>query len=100
MKLLAYIIRSYTTIGSRLFSGTGKFSNAGLMAAALKASGTELVTMALKRVDLAGQQDDILAPLLKAGVKLLPNTSGARNAEEALFAARLAREALGTRWLT
>jgi len=87
------------SFGSRLFSGTGKFSSPGLMVEALKACGTELVTMALKRVDLAGKQDDILAPLLKAGVKLLPNTSGARNAEEALFAARLAREALDTRWL-
>ena len=55
--------------------------------------------MALKRVDIDNRDDDILAPLIKAGVNLLPNTSGAKNAQEAIFAAKLAREALGTNWL-
>lgn len=84
---------------SRLLCGTGKFATSELLMAATKASGTELVTMAMKRVDLQGQGDAILAPLRQCGVNLLPNTSGARTAEEALFAARLAREALGTHWV-
>ncbi|VEA79567.1 thiazole synthase [Salmonella enterica subsp. arizonae] len=53
----------------------------------------------MKRVDLRKPNDAILAPLLEAGVTLLPNTSGAKTAEEAIFAAQLAREALGTHWL-
>ncbi|CAK9887037.1 MAG: Thiazole synthase [Candidatus Erwinia impunctatus] len=84
---------------SRLFTGTGKFSTAQMMLAALHASGSQLVTMAMKRVDLKNHTDAILAPLQQSGVRLLPNTSGARTAEEAIFAARLAREALGTHWI-
>jgi thiazole synthase len=84
---------------SRLFCGTGKFASAELLAAATKSSGTELVTLAMKRMNVQGQGDGILEPLRQAGVNLLPNTSGARTAEEAVFAARLAREALGTNWL-
>ncbi len=87
------------TFSSRLFTGTGKFSSSQIMSDAIKASGSELVTMALKRVDLNNDQDDILDPLLSAGINLLPNTSGARNAEEAIYAAQLAREALQTNWL-
>ena len=84
------------TFSSRLFTGTGKFSNSRIMAEAILASGSELVTMALKRVDLNEQEDNILAPLVENNLNLLPNTSGARNAEEAIYAAQLAREALGT----
>ncbi|EIT7028501.1 thiazole synthase [Vibrio vulnificus] len=84
---------------SRLFTGTGKFANSQLMSQAIKQSGSQLATMALKRVDINDQQDDILSPLLSAGVNLLPNTSGAKNAKDAIFAAHLAREALGTNWL-
>ena len=84
---------------SRLFTGTGKFGNHGLMEQALLASGTELVTVALKRVNLGVDEDDILDHLRHPHINLLPNTSGVRNAEEAVFAARLAREALGTHWL-
>ncbi len=69
------------------------------MIEAIKSSESELVTMALKRVDLNQQQDDILSPLVAEKINLLPNTSGARNAEEAVYAAQLAREALQTRWL-
>ncbi len=69
------------------------------MVEAIRASGSQLVTLAMKRVDLRQRNDAILAPLLAAGVSLLPNTSGAKTAEEAVFAARLAREALGTHWL-
>lgn len=87
------------TFSSRLFTGTGKFSSPAVMLEALRESGTQLVTMAMKRVDLRGGDDGILKPLQALGVQLLPNTSGAKNAEEAIFAARLAREALGTHWL-
>ncbi len=87
------------TFSSRLFTGTGKYANRHLMAESILASQSELVTMALKRVDITKPDDDILSPLLSAGVNLLPNTSGAKSAKEAVFAAELAREALGTNWL-
>ncbi|CZF84865.1 Thiazole synthase [Grimontia celer] len=87
------------TFSSRLFTGTGKFSSTQVMAESIVESGSELVTMALKRVDVQKRDDDILAPLIASGVNLLPNTSGAKTAKEAIFAARLAREALGTNWL-
>lgn len=87
------------TFQSRLFTGTGKFANPTLMQQAIQASGSQLVTMAMKRVNLRGQDDGILQPLKELGVKLLPNTSGAKNAQEAIFAAHLAREALGTHWV-
>ena len=84
---------------SRLFTGTGKFSSSALMEEALVASGSELVTVALRRVDVENAQDDILRHLNHPQIKLLPNTSGVRNASEAVFAAQLAREALETNWL-
>lgn len=84
---------------SRLFTGTGKYANRHIMSDSVIASESELVTMALKRVDIEDKEDDILAPLRLAGVNLLPNTSGAKNAKEAIFAAQLAREALATNWL-
>ncbi|WP_336819839.1 thiazole synthase [Cedecea sp. MMO-103] len=87
------------TFSSSLFTGTGKFSSSQMMIDAIRASGSQLVTMAMKRVDLRGHSDDILQPLQQAGVHLLPNTSGAKTAEEAIFAAQLAREALGTNWV-
>ena len=87
------------TFTSRLFTGTGKFSSAPVMEDALLASGSELVTVALKRVDMNNPNDDILRHLQHAHINLLPNTSGVRNAKEAVFAAQLAREALQTNWL-
>lgn len=84
---------------SRLFTGTGKFSNTSLMREALLESGSELVTVALKRVDVLNHQDDILTHLHHPQFNLLPNTSGVRTAKEAVFAAELAREALETNWL-
>ena len=84
---------------SRLFTGTGKFSSAELMEESLLASGSELVTVALKRVDANNESDDILKHLNHDQFNLLPNTSGVRTAKEAVFAAELAREALGTNWL-
>ena len=85
---------------SRLFVGTGKFSSNDLMQQAILASESEMVTVAMKRVDMdAPQQDDILTHIRKESIQLLPNTSGVRNAEEAVFAAKMAREAFGTNWL-
>lgn len=85
--------------GSRLFMGTGKFSSNTLMEQAIAASGTEMVTMAMKRIHMGDDDDDMLAHIARPGISLLPNTSGTRNAEEAVFAARLSREAFGTSWL-
>lgn len=87
------------TFTSRLLTGTGKFSSAQLMEEALLASGSELVTVALKRVELKNSEHDILRHLSHAQFNLLPNTSGARNAKEAVYAAQLAREAVSTNWL-
>lgn len=87
------------TFTSRLFTGTGKFSSAEVMEEALLASGSELVTVALKRVDMNNPQDDILRHLQHPHINLLPNTSGVRTAKEAVFVAQLAREALQTNWL-
>lgn len=84
---------------SRLFVGTGKFGSNRQMQEAVTASGSELVTVALKRVDIDDRDDDMLKHLNLPGVNLLPNTSGVRTAKEAIFAAELAREALGTEWL-
>lgn len=84
---------------SRLLLGTGKFGSPQLMQDAVNASETELVTMALKRIDLKNQTDSILTYLKETKVNLLPNTSGVRNAKEAVFAAQAAREALQTNWL-
>ena len=84
---------------SRLFTGTGKFSSNTLMQEALLNSGSELVTVALRRVDVENESDDILRHLGHPQFNLLPNTSGVRNAKEAVFAAQLAREALETNWL-
>ncbi len=84
---------------SRLFLGTGKFSSNTVMADAIAASGTQMVTMAMKRISLGDKDDDMLAHIARPGIQLLPNTSGTRNAEEAVFAAKMAREAFGTSWL-
>lgn len=84
---------------SRLFLGTGKFGSNQQMEEAILASGSELVTVALKRVDLETKTDALLSHINHAHINLLPNTSGARNAKEAVFAAQLAREALETNWL-
>ena len=84
---------------SRLFIGTGKFSSSEVMQKAIEESESELVTVALKRVEVENESDDILSHLKHARINLLPNTSGVRTAKEAVFAAQLAREALGTNWV-
>lgn len=88
--------RSFT---SRLFTGTGKFSSGDTMRDCLMASRTELVTVALKRVRSPDGPDPILDYLDEDRYQLMPNTSGARTAEEAVLAARLGREALQTNWV-
>jgi thiazole synthase len=88
--------------GSRLLCGTGKFASPERMRDALAASGTELVTVALRRADLSGRKDpfaNILEYLDPARYLLLPNTSGAMNAEEAVRLARLARAAGLPNWV-
>lgn len=87
------------TFESRLFLGTGKFGSLEDMAASVVASESNMVTMALKRIDAQSAEDDLLDSLKGTNVHLLPNTSGARTAKEAVLAAQLAREALETNWV-
>ena len=87
------------TFTSRLFTGTGKFSSNQVMEKAIAASGSQMVTVAMKRIDMADKNDDMLKHILRPDIQLLPNTSGVRNAKEAIFAAQLSREAFGTDWL-
>ncbi len=84
---------------SRLFIGTGKYASSEVMRAAIEASGTEMVTVALRRVDIENPEDDLLAAIDREKYLLLPNTSGARDAEEAVRLARLARAASGIAWV-
>lgn len=84
---------------SRLFVGTGKFRSNDLMEAAIKASGSQMVTVAMKRIDMDNREDDMLRHIMHDGIQILPNTSGVRTAEEAVLAAQLAREAFGTNFL-
>ncbi|MFD2968922.1 thiazole synthase [Sphingobacterium bambusae] len=87
------------TFDSRLFLGTGKFGSAALMESAIHASKTEMVTVALKRIDLETNTDELLAHIPQQRIQLLPNTSGARTAKEAVLAAELAREAMETNFI-
>ena len=93
------LIIAGTSFTSRLFVGTGKFASSRVMQQAIAASGAQMVTVALRRVDLENPQDDIMNALDRDKIHFLPNTSGARNAEEAIRLARLARAASGTNWL-
>ncbi|WP_079243476.1 thiazole synthase [Chryseobacterium indologenes] len=87
------------TFESRLFLGTGKFGSMSDMVQSVIASETNMVTMALKRIDARSHEDNLLDSLRETNVHLLPNTSGARTAKEAVLAAQLAREALETNWV-
>jgi thiazole synthase len=86
------------TFASRLLLGTGGFPSLATLAEAIAASGAELVTVALRRVDpdARGSLTDVLA---EAGVELLPNTAGCHTARDAVTTARLAREAFATDWV-
>ena len=82
---------------SRLFVGTGKFSSNELMLRSIVASGSEMITVAMKRIDMEREEeDDMLSHINRDHVQFLPNTSGVRNADEAVLAARLARDCFGT----
>jgi thiazole synthase len=84
---------------SRLLIGTGKFSSSAAMVSALDSSGCEIVTVALRRVDIDNPNDNILSHIDRNRYLLLPNTSGARDAEEAVRLARLARAAGCDPWV-
>mgnify|MGYP000597848029 CR=1 FL=1 len=91
------------SFNSRLFIGTGKFAAGPVMAEAVQASGTEIVTVALRRVDLnepnSQQAPSLIERLSGSGVHIVPNTSGAKTAEDALRIARLAQAASGYDWI-
>ncbi|MFH0975005.1 MAG: thiazole synthase [Spirochaetota bacterium] len=85
---------------SRLFLGTGKFASIDIMKKAIAASGTEMVTVALRRVDLDNPEDNLLGAVIEQkNIQLLPNTSGARDADEAVRLAMLARKMGCGNWL-
>ncbi|WP_019932387.1 thiazole synthase [Nocardia sp. BMG111209] len=86
------------TFGSRLIMGTGGAENLAVLEEALVASGTELTTVAMRRVDAAGGTG-VLDLLRRLHIAPLPNTAGCRTAEEAVLTAQLAREALETDWV-
>ncbi|WP_309111740.1 thiazole synthase [Saccharothrix sp.] len=83
--------------GSRLVMGTGGAANLAVLEKALVASGTELTTVAMRRLDSSG--GGVLDLLRRLGIDVLPNTAGCRGAAEAVLTARLAREALETNWV-
>jgi thiazole synthase len=87
------------TFRSRLFLGTGKFSSADTLKKAIQASGSEMITVALRRVDLNDPADDIMNVLDREKYLFLPNTSGARDAKEAVRLAKIARAAGSGNWL-
>jgi thiazole synthase len=86
------------TFRSRLLLGTGGVPSLEILERAVRASGTQLVTVALRRVE-ASSSGAMLEVLDRCGVRLLPNTAGCRTAREAVLTARLAREAFGTSWV-
>lgn len=87
------------TFRSRLLVGTGKFASGALMRRSAEACGAEIVTVALRRVDLDNPQDDMLGALAGGKFLILPNTSGARDADEAVRLARMARAAGLEPWI-
>ena len=82
---------------SRLFVGTGKFPSPDMMLAAIKASESQMITVAMKRVNMMNEAtDEMLTHINREHVQLLPNTSGVRDAREAVLAAQMSREIFGT----
>lgn len=82
---------------SRLFVGTGKFPSPEVMQAAVVASGSEMITVAMKRINMLNEAtDDMLTHINRENVQLLPNTSGVRDAKEAVLAAQMSREIFHT----
>lgn len=99
MSALKKLVIDGVELKSRLFIGTGKFPSPEIMARAVDASATQIVTVALRRVDLKNPEDATLSALDFSKYRLLPNTSGARNADEAVRLAKMARAISGTNWL-
>jgi thiazole synthase len=88
------------TFSSRLLLGTGKYPDFATMQACHEAAATEMVTLALRRVDLSAPRgENILDFIDRTKIELLPNTAGCYTAEDAILTSRLARELLGTRWI-
>lgn len=97
--MLSPLIINHKELKSRLFLGTGKFSSREALAEAIRSSGTELITVALRRVDLEkAAEDDILSVIDRSQTEIMLNTSGARNAEEAVQIAKVGRAA-GFEWI-
>ena len=86
------------TLDSRLILGTGGAPSLDVLERALRASGTSLCTVAMRRID-STQPGSVLDVIERCGVAVLPNTAGCKTAHEAVLTARLAREALGTDWI-
>lgn len=84
---------------SRLMAGTGRFRSYGDMVAALEASGAQIVTVAIRRLDLDNPNDQNILELIVDRYAILPNTAGSKTADEAVFAAKLGREVTGTNWV-
>lgn len=85
---------------SRLFVGTGKFASPDIMLEAIKASESQMITVAMKRVNMMNEAtDEMLTHINRDHVQLLPNTSGVRNAQEAVLAAQMSREIFGTSFI-
>lgn len=84
---------------SRLIVGTSRYPDPGTMLAALEASGTEMVTVAIRRVNLEDGSKENLISMLRGRFAILPNTAGCYTAKEAVLTAHLAREALDTNWV-
>jgi thiazole synthase len=87
------------TLKSRLITGSGKYSSFEVMQQCLDASGCDTLTVAVRRVDLSGKGRNLLDYVDRSRFKVLPNTAGCYNAEDAIRTARLAREALGVDWV-
>lgn len=88
------------TFSSRLILGSARYPDPQTMKQALKVSGTEMVTVALRRVNIgSASEEDVLNYLVDEGYHLLPNTAGCYTAKEAVLTAQMSREALGTSWI-
>jgi len=99
MKLKSELKIAGRSFQSRLLLGTGKFSSAQLMKDAVAASGCEIVTVAVRRVDLDNPQDSFIQAISPERYLFLPNTSGARTAEEAVRIAKIAKSMSGSSWV-
>ena len=95
-KLLVIANREFR---SRLLVGTGKFASSEVLREVLEASDAEIVTVAVRRVDITNKEEPILKAIDRSKYFLLPNTSGAKDAKEALKVAQIAREILETNWI-